>query len=114
MYILMPTGKDDRINIRIAEDIKRDSLIAAEVRRWTLTQLITHLVLEDVETIKAANPEAFKDAMKRIELAPAKAKKQAKTRKIAIQHIKGNEHERLSSRVQSSQPRRAAGSGRKR
>lgn len=111
----MPSAKDDRINIRIAPDIKKDALIAAEVRRWTLTQLITHLALEDIETVKAANPENFKDAAKRVELAEAQAKaRKVKTRKVAIQHVKGNEDERLSSRISKTERRRAVGGGRKR
>ena len=115
MYFVMPASKDERINIRIPPDIKRDARIAAEVRRWNLSQLITDLLREDIEAIKTANLEGFRDAAKRVESAETPAEPQrVKTRRVAIQHVKGNEDEVLSSRIPNTERRRASSGGRKR
>jgi len=113
--MVMPASKEERINIRIPTDMKLDAKIAAEVRRWTLSQLITDLLRVDIEAIKTANLEGFKDAAQRIRSAENLAKPQRiKTRRVAIQHAKGNEDERSSHPIPSNERRRAVGGGRKR
>lgn len=115
MYIVMPAAKEERVNIRIDPDLKLDARIAASMRRWTLSQLIIDLLHEHVAAIKTANLEGFKDAAQRLESADTSARpKRTKTRRVAVQHHKGNEDEKLSSRIPNTERRRTASGGRKR
>lgn len=112
MYIVMPASKDDRINIRVSPELKRDATVIAEMRFWNLTQLITDLLRIEVEAIKTANLEGFKDASLRVQSAETSARPQRiKTRKVAIHHVKSNEHEQP---IPNAKRLRATGSGRKR
>lgn len=58
--------KLERMNFRVRPDVKQDMLILAERRRGDLTELITHLLVAEIEKERELRPDLWKEAAKRV------------------------------------------------
>lgn len=113
MYVVM--AKPDRIEMRIAQDLKEQAVVVAEMRRSTVTGLLTQLLVAEIDQVLRNNRAGYDDAAKRV--ADALTPK-GKVAKVAISHDAGNvidsKHGKRSTHVSKDSRRRAISGGRKR
>lgn len=66
MHIGMSEAKEERMNFRARPDVKQDALILAERFRVDLTEVMTRLLVTEIEKEKEMRPELWKDAARRV------------------------------------------------
>lgn len=61
MYVsMLVMPKENRINVRTTEQIKRDLEIAARLKGLTVSALVNSLVVSSIREEKERDPQAFK------------------------------------------------------
>lgn len=67
MYSVMPVAKDERVHIRIDDDLKERAIAVARLRGvGTLTALITSLLKEAINQETQTRIELFTDELKKV------------------------------------------------